>query len=98
MPTIPDFASRDWQTRANTSELVNSILDGKGTLMPAFRGRVNDEQARDLAAYIRAFGPAPAAPSEVPTTDFERRFRELQNQWNELQKQLQPFPQAEPKS
>jgi len=60
--------------------------------MPAFRGRVNDEQARDLAAYIRAFGPTPAAPSEVPASDFERRFRELQDQWNELQKQLESLP------
>jgi mono/diheme cytochrome c family protein len=94
MPAIPDFTSRDWQTRAGTPQLVNSILDGKGTLMPAFRGRVNDEQARDLAAYIRAFGPAPAPPSEAPASDFERRFRELQDQWNELQKQLEALPPA----
>jgi len=60
--------------------------------MPAFRGRVNDEQARDLAAYIRAFGPAPTPPSEIPASDFERRFRELQDQWNELQKQLEMLP------
>ena len=60
--------------------------------MPAFRGRVSEEQARDLAAYVRAFGPTtsgpqmPAAPGDA---DFERRFQELQRQWNELQKQLQ---------
>ena len=62
--------------------------------MPAFRGRVNDEQAQDLTAYIRAFGPTPTAPSEVPASDFERRFRELQDQWNELQKQLESLPPA----
>ncbi len=92
MPNIPDFTDRSWQTATGTPQLLNSILDGKGTLMPAFRGRVNEDQARDLAAYIRAFGPPPTAPSELPANDFERRFRELQNQWNELQKQLKALP------
>jgi ubiquinol-cytochrome c reductase cytochrome b subunit len=92
MPSIPDFTSRAWQAGVATPQLISSILDGKGTLMPAFRGRVNDDQARDLAAYIRAFGPSPAAGSETPANDFERRFRELEDQWNELQKQLQSLP------
>jgi hypothetical protein len=92
MPSIPDFTSRDWQTVASTPQLVNSILDGKGTLMPSFRGKVNEDQARDLAAYVRAFGPLPATPSEAPGSDFERRFRDLQDRWNELQRQLQASP------
>jgi ubiquinol-cytochrome c reductase cytochrome b subunit len=92
MPSIPDFTSRDWQTVASTPQLVNSILDGKGTLMPSFRGKVNEDQARDLAAYIRAFGPVPATPSEAPTSEFERRFRDLQDRWNELERQLQGIP------
>ena len=89
MPAIPDFTSRAWQEGVDTPQLVVAILDGKGTLMPAFRGRVSDDQARDLAAYVRAFGPARPAPSEPPASDFEKRFRELQNQWDELQRQLQ---------
>jgi mono/diheme cytochrome c family protein len=98
MTSIPDFTSRAWQAGADTPQLLNSILDGKGTLMPAFRGRANEEQARDLAAYIRAFGPSSAAPSEVPAGDFEKRFRELQDQWNELQKQLESLPPPQPKA
>jgi quinol-cytochrome oxidoreductase complex cytochrome b subunit len=89
MPAIPDFSSRAFQQVTSNPQLVVGILDGKGTLMPAFRGRVTDEQARDLAAYLRAFGPAPPATVEAPAGDFEQRFRELQGQWNELQKQLQ---------
>jgi ubiquinol-cytochrome c reductase cytochrome b subunit len=92
MAAIPDFTSRSWQTNADTAQLINSILDGKGSLMPAFRGRVSEEQAKDLAAYIRAFGPASSRPSDVPAGDFERRFRELQDQWNELEKQLKSLP------
>jgi len=90
MPTIPDLASRKWHESVSDAQLVASILDGKGTLMPAFRGRVSDEQARDLVAYTRAFGGGRAAPAATPAdTDFEKRFRELQDQWNELQRQLQ---------
>jgi mono/diheme cytochrome c family protein len=92
MPGIPDFTSRAWQAGVSTPQVISSILDGKGTLMPAFRGRVNEDQVNDLAAYIRAFGPAPSAASEAPASDFERRFRELQDQWNELQKQLESLP------
>jgi quinol-cytochrome oxidoreductase complex cytochrome b subunit len=91
MPTIPDFTSRAWEESRSDPELAVSILDGKGTLMPAFRGRVNDDQARDLRAYVRAFGP----PSKVeakrppgPTDDFEEQYRKLQEQWETLQNQL----------
>jgi ubiquinol-cytochrome c reductase cytochrome b subunit len=89
MPTIPDFTSRSWHEGMTNPQLVVSILDGKGTLMPAFRGRVSDERAQDLGAYVRAFGPALAAPPEAATSDFEKRFREVQAQWYELQKQFQ---------
>jgi mono/diheme cytochrome c family protein len=97
MPSIPDFSSRSWQEGVTNPQLTVSILDGKGTLMPAFRGRVNDDQARDLAAYVRAFGPARAAPAEAPADDFEKRFRELQDQWNELERQLKELSKPPPK-
>jgi quinol-cytochrome oxidoreductase complex cytochrome b subunit/mono/diheme cytochrome c family protein len=88
MPSIPDFTNRTWQEGLSKAQLAVSILDGKGTLMPAFRERVGDDQVQDLVAYIRAFGPARGTPPEAPATDFEKRFRELQEQWNELEKQL----------
>ena len=62
--------------------------------MPAFRGRVSEDQVQDLIAYVRAFGPAPA--SEAAPGDFEEKFRQLQEQWNSLQKQLQEItPKAQ---
>jgi ubiquinol-cytochrome c reductase cytochrome b subunit len=97
MPAIPDFSSRAWQEGVSTPQLVVTILDGKGTLMPSFRGRVSDEPARDLAAYVRAFGPVRAAEPEAAAGDFEQRFRELQDQWNELQRQLQDLSKPPPK-
>ena len=57
--------------------------------MPSFRGRVSDEQGRDLAAFVRAFGGSRTTLKEIPAkSDFEKRFRELQEQWDELQRQL----------
>jgi mono/diheme cytochrome c family protein len=49
MPAIPDFKSAAWQESRTNAQLAASILEGKGTLMPAFRGRVNAAQAQDLA-------------------------------------------------
>jgi mono/diheme cytochrome c family protein len=88
MPTIPDFTNRSWQEGVSVPQLVASILDGKGTLMPAFRGRITDEQGQDLAAYVRAFGPVELAQPQAPPSDFEKQFRDVQAHWYELQRQL----------
>jgi ubiquinol-cytochrome c reductase cytochrome b subunit len=98
MPTIPDFTNAAWYSGVTNPQLVVSILDGKGTLMPAFRGRISDEDAQDLTAYVRAFGPA-ATAAQIPPSDFEERFREVQEHWYMLQKQLQEMskPPGKPK-
>ncbi len=97
MPTIPDFTNTAWQKQVTTPQLVVSILDGKGTFMPASRGRITPDQAQDLAAYVRAFGPAQMPTTETSATDFEKRFRELESQWNELERQLNQLPNPTPK-
>jgi hypothetical protein len=84
MPAIPDFTSRTWQESQKNAQLAVSILDGKGALMPSLRGRVTDANAPDLVAYVRAFCPAQTAPEQAVTSDSEKRFRELEQEWNEL--------------
>jgi mono/diheme cytochrome c family protein len=98
MPMIPDFTSRDYQEKVSNAQLVLGILDGKGTLMPAFRGRVNEDQAQDLAAYVRAFGPVRSAPITAPMDDLEKRYRELRDQWDEWQRQLNELSKLSKKS
>ena len=88
MPAIPDFTNPAWQKQVSNPQLVVNILDGKGTLMPSFRGRVDDKQVQDLVAYVRAFGPVSAESPVAPASDYEKRFLELQNQWNELHTQM----------
>jgi mono/diheme cytochrome c family protein len=59
MPVIPDFTNRAWQQSRSNIQLTISILEGKDRLMPANRGMVSDELARDLVAHVRKFAPEP---------------------------------------
>jgi mono/diheme cytochrome c family protein len=87
MPVIPDFTSRDWHTTHANPQLAISILDGKGMLMPPWRGRVDPALAQDLVAFIRGFAPADLASASTPTTGFGTRMRQLQQQWQEFERQ-----------
>src|SRR5262245_61637047 len=87
----PDFTRRSWHEQKRDAELIVSILDGKGTVMPSFNGKVNQAQAKELVSYLRAF--ARAVPGErplAPTTssDFDAQFQKLQKDYEELQKHL----------
>jgi mono/diheme cytochrome c family protein len=86
---IPDFNNHKWQASRSDADLLVSILDGKGAHMPSFRGKVGDDEARALVASVRAFDPAPARrTTSAPPDEFERRFRELQEELNDLKKQF----------
>lgn len=89
LPPIPDFTNATWQTERSDPQLLISVLDGKGTLMPPNRGRVSEEQARDLVAYVRAFGPPEARAAQLAPSEFQKRFDLLQAQWDALNKELQ---------
>jgi mono/diheme cytochrome c family protein len=91
MPPIPDFTKPAFHETHSDAQIQISILDGKGALMPANRGRVTDEQAADLVAYIRAFGPKTLMAAQPPAggdSEFEKAYRKLEDQWNELEKEL----------
>lgn len=106
IPRIPDFTNPTWQKQNTDHKVAVSIRDGKGTSMPAHRGRISDGQARDLVAYIRAFGPrelrtisrrrgstisqgraSTSITGRRSETEFEKSFRELEQEWNELEMQ-----------
>jgi mono/diheme cytochrome c family protein len=91
LPPIPNFTDRVWQKTKQNAELLTSILYGKGTLMPAHSDRITNDQARSLVAYVRAFGPEKQTPAPIAESDFERRFRQLWRQSEELEKELQKW-------
>ena len=88
-PSIPDFTSQVWQQRRRPPELTIAILEGKGTAMPAFRGKLNEAQIRDLVTYLRVFAPQPASASTASATDFKRKFEQLTQELDGLKKQYQ---------
>jgi mono/diheme cytochrome c family protein len=77
--------------------MVVSILDGKGASMPAFRGKLSEEEARALMWRIRAFGPeqsftSPAGVREP--SDSEAQFEQLLKELKDLQRQIKELNAA----
>lgn len=92
LPPIPDLTSPAFHKEHSDAQLLVSILDGKGTMMPANRGRITEDQARDLVPYVRAFGPQLFTTKSAPAAsdaEFEKAFRQLEEQWNALERELQ---------
>jgi mono/diheme cytochrome c family protein/uncharacterized membrane protein len=91
LPERPDFTSRDWGQRRKDSQLAVSILDGKGTGMPSFRGKLTEARVTSLVAQVRAFAPggSPAEPG-----DFDKELRRLQDNYDELKKQMKELNAA----
>jgi mono/diheme cytochrome c family protein/uncharacterized membrane protein len=92
MLETPDFTDASWQARRGDAQLMESILDGKGSEMPPLREKISEEQARGLVAYIRSLAASPgksgsgeieepelAQPVEakLPTGFFEKLIRWL---------------------
>ena len=65
LPEIPDFTNVSWQARRTDARLLESILDGKGEDMPPVRGKISEQQARGLVAFVRAFAPTPGKPEQA---------------------------------
>ncbi len=58
---IDDFTSAKWQKEMDDAEIRKTIQNGvksrKGRVqMPAFEGKLGDDQISALIAYVRAFG------------------------------------------
>jgi mono/diheme cytochrome c family protein len=84
---IPDFTSDPWHADHTDAQLVASVLEGKGTHMPAFGHALTDEQAREMVALIRKVNPARPAASKAVPSDFEIRYATLCDQLEALRKE-----------
>jgi mono/diheme cytochrome c family protein len=95
LPPIPDFTNPTFHKEHTDAQLQVSILEGKGTQMPAWNSYVTPEQASNLVAYIRAFGsppPAPAPPGKGKPrprgSNFDDEYRRLMLRMKALQEDL----------
>jgi hypothetical protein len=68
--------------------MMLSILDGMGTKMPSFRGRISEKEAQELVAFIRAANSHRAEASETAPTEFKTRFDQLGKQFRDLDEEM----------
>jgi mono/diheme cytochrome c family protein len=57
IPDVPDFTSSRWQAHRSDAQLARAILEGRGAVMPAFRGTLTLEESWAMARYLRSFVP-----------------------------------------
>jgi hypothetical protein len=57
IPDVPDFTNARWQATRNDGQLARSILEGRGAVMPPFRGTLTLEESWAMARYLRTFVP-----------------------------------------
>jgi mono/diheme cytochrome c family protein len=74
IPCVPDFTNLAWQASRPDPYRTRVILEGRGAVMPAFRGTLTLEEACAMARYLHTFVPgaeisrpnlAPNAPPAV---------------------------------
>jgi mono/diheme cytochrome c family protein len=79
IPDVPDFTNARWQAMRSDAQLARTVLEGRGAVMPPFRGTLSLEEAWAMARYLRTFIPGtetprpdvgqpqkPATPSSAP--------------------------------
>src|SRR5262249_2775321 len=70
IPDVPDFTNAKWQASRNDAQLARAILEGRGAVMPAFRGTLSLDEAWAMARYLRSFVPgAEASRPDLKETD-----------------------------
>jgi mono/diheme cytochrome c family protein len=61
IPGVPDFTNAKWQAYHTDAQLVSSILEGRGAVMPPWRGTLSLDEAWAMARYLRTFVPGTEA-------------------------------------
>jgi mono/diheme cytochrome c family protein len=57
IPGVPDFTNVRWQESRSDAQLPHIILEGRGAVMPPFRGTLTLEEAWAMGRYLRTFRP-----------------------------------------
>ncbi|MHB1427049.1 MAG: c-type cytochrome [Gemmataceae bacterium] len=62
IPGVPDFTNLRWQTARSDDQIARIIIEGRGAVMPTFRGTLTLEEAWAMARYLRKFPPGATEP------------------------------------
>ncbi len=61
VPDVPDLTNGRWQATRTDAQFARAILEGRGAVMPAFRGTLALEESWAMARYLRSFVPGSEA-------------------------------------
>jgi Cytochrome C oxidase, cbb3-type, subunit III len=67
IPDVPDFTDGRFQSSRSDGQLARTILEGRGAVMPPFRGTVSLEESWAMARYLRTFVPGSETPRPEKT-------------------------------
>ena len=57
IPDVPDLTNARWQATRTDAQFARAIVEGRGAVMPAFRGTLTLEESWAMARYLRSFIP-----------------------------------------
>ena len=74
IPGVPDFTNARWQAVRSDEQRARIILEGRGAVMPPFRGALSLEEAWAIGRYLHTFEPGtevskPVLTPPKPATD-----------------------------
>jgi mono/diheme cytochrome c family protein len=61
IPGVPDFTNSRWQISRSDDQIARIIIEGRGAVMPTFRGTLSLEEAWAMARYLRTLVPGAQA-------------------------------------
>jgi cytochrome c oxidase cbb3-type subunit 3 len=73
----PPLMDDEWRYGGTMDEIAATILDGRPGGMPAFRGKVTEDQAWQLAAFVRALSAQPRQDALPARADEPRNTEPL---------------------
>jgi hypothetical protein len=78
IPGVPDFTNAHWQATRTDAMFARRIIEGRGAVMPQFRGILSLEEAWAMARYIRTLIPGtevsqPEIPAAKKSSDTSKK-------------------------
>jgi Cytochrome C oxidase, cbb3-type, subunit III len=67
IPGVPDFTNVRWQETRSDAQRARIIIEGRGAVMPPFRGALTVEEAWAVGRYLHTFVPG----TEVSRPDIQ---------------------------
>jgi mono/diheme cytochrome c family protein len=75
IPGVPDFTNTRWQITRSDDQIARIVIQGRGAVMPPFRGTMTLEEAWAMARYLRTF--VPGTEASRPDVGSAEKPREL---------------------